>query len=138
MMEDTKEILTNTSVALFTVISFWIISEVLNRCKGFCLAYIMPKFETNIKLAAFKYVNQHSYSYFIGSYVGSIANRINDLPRSANMIMDILITVFAPLIFSMLISSSLFFEMKPTLSFMLFGWLSSPYCTHPILFVQSC
>lgn len=109
---------------LLIALLFWVFIEVVQRGKGVLLGFIAPKFEANIRMAVFQYVSRHSYSYFVKNYVGSIAHRIDDLPRSARLIVDDILTVFFPLIVSIITSSAVFFSMHPILAAIFFIWLS--------------
>ncbi|AIF81242.1 putative ABC transporter ATP-binding protein [endosymbiont of Acanthamoeba sp. UWC8] len=102
---------------------FWIVIELLSRIRGFSLSAVMPKFQAAIRLSAFKYVSQHSHAYFVSNYVGGIANRISDLPRGAQMVVDVLITIFIPVLVAIIISCSFFFSVNPYLCLVLSTWL---------------
>lgn len=104
---------------------FWILMEGLNRTKGFLLAYRLPTFEASIRLETFEYVSQHSHSYFLNRYIGAVAHRIDDLPRSARFIVDDIITVFFPAILAVFASSSVMFTLNPTLSCVFMTWLTT-------------
>lgn len=112
------------SSTFLLVLGFWVMLEVLNRCHGIILAFIYPRLESNIRMQVFKYVNQHSHAYFINNFVGSISNRLSDLPRSASIVIDFIFNNLAPLIISILISSSIFFSIDYRLAAILFIWLS--------------
>lgn len=108
---------------LWTAFGFWCFMEILQRGKGFILAHFMPQFEANIRMAVFEYVSNHSYSYFTNKYVGAIAHRIDDLPRSARLITDDVLTVFFPLMISVIFSSTIMFDMHPILAAIFIIWL---------------
>ena len=127
----TLDALTHPLLLLFL---FWIIMELLQRSKGFLLSYVMPKFEANMRLFTFSYVMNHSYDYFTGKPIGSIAHRIDDLPRSAKLIVDDIITVFIPLILSVACSSLIMLKMHLTLSLIFIFWL----CIYIIVSVILC
>ncbi len=109
---------------LIIAFCFWIFMECTNRAKGFLLAYRLPKFEASIRLETFEYVLNHSHSYFVNRYIGAVAHRIDDLPRSARFIVDDIITVLFPTVLSIFISSSVMFKLNPLLSITFIGWLS--------------
>ena len=119
---------------MITALVFWIFIEFVQRVKGILLGFTMPKFEANIRTSMFNYVSNHSHSYFAQQHVGGIAQRISDMPKSAKLIVDDILTVFTPLIISIIASSSFFFSMHPMLSCILFGWLG----THFILCIFFC
>jgi len=108
---------------LIIALVFWIFIEFIQRSKGILLGLTMPKFEANIRTTMFNYVSNHSHSYFAQRHVGGIAQRISDMPKSAKLIIDDMLTVFTPLIISIIASSSVFFSMHPMLSGIFFMWL---------------
>ncbi|MFN8832890.1 MAG: ABC transporter ATP-binding protein [Alphaproteobacteria bacterium] len=107
-----------------TVIGFWILLEIITRSQGFVAARIYPNMEADIRMNTFEYVNRHSHTYFSNNYVGSIANRLSELPKSSSIVIDFVFNNMIPLIISIIISSALFVTLKPTLSIIFAGWLS--------------
>ena len=79
-------------------LALWVFIEFVQRSKGFLLGNICPKFEANIRKSSFEQIIRHSHTYFINKHVGAIAHRIDDLPRSARLIVDDILTIFLPLI----------------------------------------
>ena len=108
---------------LIIALSFWIFIEIIQRLKGVILGTTMPKFEANIRTLMFNYVSNHSHSYFVQQHIGGIAQRISDIPKSAKLVIDDLLTVFVPLVISISASSSVFFSMHPILAAIFFIWL---------------
>lgn len=106
------------------VLLFWIFLEIMTRIQGFTAAGIYPRFEANIRMSTFEYVNRHSHTYFSNNYVGNIANRISDLPRSSSIVIDFVFNNMIPLIVSIIIASALFMELDIKLSAILMSWLS--------------
>ncbi len=107
------------SVTLFC----WIFMELMQRTKGVLLANVAPKFEANIRMFAFNRVIKHTYEYFTRKHTGAIAHRIDDLPRTAKLIVDDTLTVFVPLVMSIIISSVVISIHSITLAFCFIGWL---------------
>lgn len=102
---------------------FWIFIEILTRIQGFTAANIYPTLEANIRMATFEHVNQHSHAYFANNYVGGIANRLAELPRSTSIVVDFICNNMIPLVIAIIISSALFFSLDFRLSAILFTWL---------------
>lgn len=119
-----SEFFDHLGLFMLATFAFWIVLEIFNRLQGFALAYIFPNFEKNIRMESFKYANQHSQAYFANNYVGGIANRISDMPRSASMVVDCIINDFLPFFVGMIVTVSLFTTLDPTLSGILLGWLA--------------
>ncbi|MDJ1257541.1 MAG: ABC transporter ATP-binding protein/permease [Candidatus Midichloria sp.] len=110
-------------VPLAVALAFWVFIEFVQRSKGVLLGFAMPKFEANIRISMFNYVSNHSHSYFVQTHVGGIAQRISDMPKSAKLVIDDLLTVFVPLIISIIASSSVFLSMHLLLAAIFFTWL---------------
>ncbi|MDZ5762085.1 ABC transporter ATP-binding/permease protein [Candidatus Cyrtobacter comes] len=125
------------SAMLFPVLYFiliWLLIELSSRFKGVLLAIFIPRLEGNMRVATFNQVNMQSHSYFVQSHVGGIAQRISDMPRSARLLVDDTLTVFLPLILSIIITSSLFFHIHPLVSLVFVIWFS----VHIIVCVIFC
>jgi len=105
-------------------VCFWIFVEVMLRMQGLMTTFVYPRFESNIRIGAFQHVNYHSHAYFNNSLVGSIANRIGDLPRSSMVVMDFTFVNLLPTVFGICIASYLFAQLDSTLGTILFGWLT--------------
>jgi ATP-binding cassette subfamily B protein len=111
-------------IPIISALLLWLLIEIFSRVRGFALSTVMPRFQAEIRMSAFNYISQHSHAYFVSNYVGGIANRIADLPRGAQMVIDVLLTIFMPIIVAMLMSCSFFFAVNSLLSAILFLWLS--------------
>ena len=118
-------------------LALWVFIEFVQRSKGFLLGNICPKFEANIRKSSFEQIIRHSHTYFINKHVGAIAHRIDDLPRSARLIVDDILTIFLPLIISILLSSTLFFNMHLALASIFFGWLLLHFLLSIFFCIQS-
>lgn len=125
---DKSNVFYEMSNLFLMALGFWLIVEMLNRAQGFIASYIYPKLEASIRMEVFEYASSHSYTYFSNNFVGSIANRISDLPRSSTMILDIIFTNIIPLIVAILISSILFLSLQWELSLVLICWLLAHMC----------
>ena len=104
-------------------VTFWVVLEILARLQGFISATIYPRFEANIRMTIFEHVNRHSHTYFSNNFVGSIANRMSELPKSSSIVIDFIFNNLIPLITAMIISSVLFSKLQIELSVILFAWL---------------
>ena len=68
----------------------WIVMVAVARLQNWWQAYILPKFEADIRMESLAYVLKHSYLYFSHQFSGNIASKIKDLPKSLEMIRMIL------------------------------------------------
>lgn len=104
--------------------SLWIGVELFNRLAGFIMAYRIPKFEASIRMEMFDYVQRHSYSYFNDHFAGNIANKIADMPRSANYIVEQVMRLFVPVLVAFAISMTFFANLHPLFAYILLGWFA--------------
>ena len=102
---------------------FWVVIEFVTRLRGITFAWTIPKLESNIRCSIFNYVNNHSFSFFSNGHPGGLANRVDHLPTSASMIIDILLTDVFPVIVAIILSSAIFAIINIYLSLALFLWL---------------
>ncbi|CAL7961164.1 putative ABC transporter ATP-binding protein [Alphaproteobacteria bacterium] len=108
-------------------LALWVFIELVQRSKGFLFGQTMPKFEANIRTTTFNYVLSQPYSRFFQKNSDAIAYRIDDLPRSSRLIIDDVLSVFLPLPFSIILSSSIFFHMHFALAAVFLVWLVSQF-----------
>ncbi len=115
----------HTNMTIFLkVMLFWVMLEGMTRSRGLLLAYLLPKFEANIRVFTYNYVINHSHSYFITNYVGTIANRIGDLPRASSLVIDIILSQFTTFFIAIVVSTYLLSTISNLLAFVLFFWLT--------------
>jgi ATP-binding cassette, subfamily B, bacterial len=115
----------------------WVGIEVFNRLSGYIMAYRVPKFEASIRMGMFDYVQRHSYSYFCDRFAGSIANKIADMPKSANYLIEQMMRVFIPVLVAFIISMGMFAHLHPLFAVILMVW----FVTHIsicLLFARKC
>lgn len=101
----------------------WLIIELFFRVSGILIAIAMPEFEARVRMALFEYVNKQSYSFFTDNFSGSLANKINDLPRSSHNILIILFTLFIPVFVTAIIITAMFTYLHPYLGMVIFLWM---------------
>ncbi len=107
-----------------TAVGFWILVEALTRLRGIMMANVLPKMEAHMRINVFSKVIKHSHRYFLHHKVGEIANKIGDIPRAANMIIDVISTIFIPLVIALIISSTIFANLNITIACILTTWLT--------------
>ena len=64
----------------------WVAFIVITLLNKWLEAYVIPRFETNIRLTVLDYITYHSYDYFSNQLAGNLANKIADLPKSIESI----------------------------------------------------
>ena len=100
------------------VVIYWVTATVAHSIKGFFLGATRPKFCAAIRSHLVHQVMQHRHSYFVNKYIGDISQRIAEIPKSAQLICDNLLTVFIPIFISIILSSIVFFSVHPLPSLM--------------------
>ena len=127
--------------SLFGVLSLmaglWILIEIAFRCQGFIIAKIFPKMEAQVRMALFNYVQHHSYLFFANHFAGNVSNKISDITRSMTNMLQLVMTLFFPGFFAMIIAIVLFYNVNSVFAFLLAVWL----CLHIgicLLFVKKC
>ncbi len=100
----------------------WLLIEIMFRIQGFVMAKALPRFEADIRMAMFKYVEDHSYDFFASNFAGSIANKISDMTQSATRIAQMIMTLFVPALLALIIAGGIFFSISPLFTVILVGW----------------
>lgn len=76
--------------ALLVLILSWLTSMILLRLVHWWEAYVIPRFEADMRMSVLQYVMQHSYKYFTNNLTGNITNKIQDLSRALESIREII------------------------------------------------
>lgn len=64
----------------------WIAMVVILRLQNWWQGYVIPRFQADVRMSVFEYLSQQSYYYFSNQLSGSLANKVNDLPRALDSI----------------------------------------------------
>ncbi len=83
---------------------------------------VFPQIKKEITSELFAYLEKHSYSYMHHNFLGSLANKINDLSRGAIIIVHYVIDQFCSRMFSFLIAAVTMFLVHPSFSICLIVW----------------
>lgn len=136
VIENKKEAWSSLRDPLILASVLWLGMEFLQRIRGLVIGIVFPRFEAAIRSYSFETVLQHPNDFFKKKQSGSVAYRIDDMPRSSRMIVDISITIFMPLIVCILLSSILLFKMHWTLSLIFALWLALYGCVMIVYCLQ--
>ncbi|CAK8163576.1 putative ABC transporter ATP-binding protein [Candidatus Xenohaliotis californiensis] len=96
--------------------------EISYRIKGFIEAKIMPAFQADMRMKSTVWLQRYPMSYFINNSTGSIASRINDMPRSCDEILSTMIEVVVPVFCTALVSLFMFGSISYYLALFFLGW----------------
>lgn len=101
----------------------WFGFIVIMRLQNWWQAYIVPKFQANIRMTVYSYLIQHSHHFFSNQLAGNLANKVADLPRSIEAIRKIfswnVLTTFAAISVSLLFMLSI----NKLFAIILLGWI---------------
>lgn len=114
----------NLGEVLLLGIAFFVTIELIYRSSDFLMAYLIPPYMARIREYLTAHVCHQSFTYFSNNFPGALANKINDLPRAAHEIFDILCTSFIPGILNGVIAISFLFLLSPLLSFIMLVWFT--------------
>jgi len=64
----------------------WITMIMILRLQDWWQAHVLPKFQADVRMSVFEYLSKQSYHYFSNQMAGSLANKVNDLPRALDSI----------------------------------------------------
>ncbi|MBL0942442.1 MAG: ABC transporter ATP-binding protein, partial [Alphaproteobacteria bacterium] len=89
---------------LLSLGGIWLAMEIALRLQGYIMKVTFPHFRANIREAVFAYVRGHSHEYFTANLGGTIADKISELPKSCEQIMQSLIFQMFPILAAFFIS----------------------------------
>jgi ATP-binding cassette, subfamily B, bacterial len=107
--------------ALFFVL-LTIVTTVILRLYDWAMLKVFPQIKSEITSEMFAYLKWHSYSYMHRNFLGSLANKINDISRAAVIIIHYIIDQFCSRIFSFMIAALAMFFVHPCFSICLMIW----------------
>ena len=84
---------------------------------------LYPKLKADIIKDMFSYIIEHSYSFFQNSFAGNITKKILDMSTNIEVLISMIIGLFLPMIFTLLIASIiLFVVVHPIFAFIMLVW----------------
>lgn len=107
---------------LLSLGSIWFAMEVALRLQGYIMRAVFPRFRANIRESVFDYVRGHSHEYFTANLGGAIADKISELPKSCEQIMQSLIFQMFPILAAFFMSLALIGQVSIFFSSMMLGW----------------
>ena len=111
------------SVPLLYLLISWVMMEISMRSLGIVSLYAWPEFRKNIREAIFTYTQGHSHNYFANNFAGSIANKISELPRACERIVDVFIMSFFATALTFCISLVVIFQVSIVFGMTLIVWV---------------
>lgn len=108
---------------LFGIGCLWLAMEAALRFQTYMMKVTFPRFRANIREAVFDYVREHSHEYFTVNFGGTIANKINGLPKSCERILETVCTHIIAILAAFFISIILMGRVSIFFAFMMFIWI---------------
>jgi len=107
--------------ALFFVL-LTVATSIILRLYDWTMLKVFPRIKSEIIAEMFAYLEGHSYSYLHHNFLGSLANKINDISKGAITIVHYIIDQFCARIFSFMIAALTMFLVHPSFSVCLMIW----------------
>lgn len=117
-----NEVITKLKLPFILLFSVWSLMEFCMRLQGLMLIKLFPKFRAQIRHEVMNYTLEHSYEYFANHFSGSIAKKINELPNSAQTMVEIIFFYFSPVLVAFIIGNLMMWQVNPWFAFILSMW----------------
>ena len=118
-----KDPYTTLAIPLSAIFIMWLIMKLAMRALGVVMVYVWPQFRKNIRQATFNYVQDHSHRFFINNFAGNIANKISELPRACEQILETLILSFFAFFVTFFLSLVIIYQISPVFGHILIVWI---------------
>lgn len=102
----------------------WFLMEVAMRIYGAISVRAWPMFRKNIRESILYYTQNHSYNYFLEHFSGGIGNKVAELPRACEHILEIVIGNFFCSMLTFFISLAIVFQVNAIFGLILFMFVS--------------
>jgi ATP-binding cassette subfamily B protein len=101
----------------------WVLMIIILRLQNWWQAYVIPRFEAQIRMGVLDYITAHSHQYFSNQMSGSLSNKVADLPRSLESIRTIVCWNGISTISVVLVSLVMMATVSPIFSWILGIWV---------------
>jgi len=103
--------------------SLWVMLEFFFRMSGFLGSKVFPKIEADVRMSMFNYVQHHSYRYFNDHLAGTLSNKISDMPKGVTNVIQLVTSVFFPVLLAIFIALGSFFLIQPLFAAIMLTWI---------------
>ena len=107
---------------LIGLLTSFLLMETSCRAYGLISMYVLPRFRKDIRESVLAYTQGQSHSYFSEHFAGGLANKIAELPRACEHILDIICNFFCTML-TFCISLGLIFQVGAVFGVILFGFV---------------
>jgi ATP-binding cassette, subfamily B, bacterial len=101
----------------------WVGMLIILRLQNWWQGYVIPRFQADIRLAVFDYLSRQSYYYFSNQLAGSLANKLNDLPRALDAMFMLITWYGVACIASVIVALIILYTINIWFSVLLFSWV---------------
>lgn len=101
----------------------WVGMLVIVRLQNWWQGYVIPRFQADVRMSVFDYLNKQSYQYFSNEMAGSLANKVNDLPRALDSIFMIITWYGVAAFSSIIVALILMCTINYWFAIVLGGWI---------------
>lgn len=113
------------ALPLIGLLTSWLLMEISIRSYGMvAYIYVWPSFRKAIRESLLAYTQGQSHGYFSEHFTGGLANKIAELPRACEHILDILISNFFCTVLTFCISLGLVFQVSVVFGTILFVFVA--------------
>jgi ATP-binding cassette subfamily B protein len=106
----------------FFFILLTVATSIILRLYDWTMLKAFPQIKSQITSEMFAYLEGHSYSYMHHNFLGSLANKINDIAKGAVTIVHYIIDQFCSRIFSFMVAALTMLLVHPLFSICLIIW----------------
>lgn len=107
---------------LLSLILSWFIIEVSLRIQGYIILFTIPRFKATIREKVYDYVIKHSCTYFIDNFSGKISQKIFDLPKSCEILFQIINFKLFQITVTLFVSIFLMWSVNIIFCAIILGW----------------
>lgn len=108
---------------LVLFLGVWIILEAAIRIQLYISLKTVLPMKAKMRGEMFAYLQKHSHSFFQDQLAGNLSNKVLDMVRGFESIINILFRSFIPVLFFVLFSLSFLFYIHPIFALIVFIWL---------------
>ncbi len=117
-----KSILKDLLPPVLLILGSWTLMTILLRITHYWESFVIPKFESSIRMKVFNHVIGHNFYFFTDNMVGNIAGKISDLPTACNSILKIFSWNVVSTIFILISSCFILMTVHYSFTLIVLGW----------------
>ena len=124
LSDGTKNSLANELFGIIATIAIiYFIAWIFWRIGEFSYNFYQPSTISKLKQQSYDYLMEHSYSFFTGSFVGSLVQKVNRFARSFERISDEIVWNIIPLVVRIISIFVVVFLINKWMSLLILAWI---------------